>query len=125
VKDKKYLIDSNIIIYHLNGELLATDFLCQNLSHCCISQLTYIEVLSFPFTEEQECDVKQLLDKFTLIDINKQISLQAVENRKVKRIKIADNIIASTAQIYELILVSRNVDDFKSILVNVLNIFEK
>jgi hypothetical protein len=39
---KKYLIDSNIFIYHLNGELLATRFLQENRSRSYISRLTFI-----------------------------------------------------------------------------------
>ena len=49
--DKKYLIDSNIIIYHLNGVEVATNFLKQNILNCFISRITFIEVLSFDFTE--------------------------------------------------------------------------
>ena len=49
--DKKYLIDSNIIIYHLNGVEVATNFLKENISNCFISRITFIEVLSFDFTE--------------------------------------------------------------------------
>ena len=124
MKDKKFLIDSNIIIYHLNGDCIATNFLSKHLNVCCISQLTYIEVLSFTFTIEQERIVKKLLDTFTIIDITKHVSLQAVENRKIKKIKIADNIIASTAQVYELILVTRNVSDFKLLPIEILNIFD-
>jgi predicted nucleic acid-binding protein len=29
MKDRQYLIDSNIIIYHLNGEAAATEFLIE------------------------------------------------------------------------------------------------
>jgi len=33
----KYLLDSNIIIYHLNGEKIATDFIENNIESCAIS----------------------------------------------------------------------------------------
>ncbi|MBA2882661.1 putative nucleic acid-binding protein [Desulfosalsimonas propionicica] len=33
----KHLLDSNIIIYHLNGEKIASDFLSDNISKCAIS----------------------------------------------------------------------------------------
>jgi hypothetical protein len=46
----KYLLDSNIIIYHLNGEELATKFLETNKDRCAISRISYIEILSFDFT---------------------------------------------------------------------------
>lgn len=119
----KYLIDSNIIIYHLNGDDLATDFLTLNKNQCAISQITYIEVLSFDFTPEQEQDVKEFLEGFKIIDLNKAIAIQATVNRKLKRIKIPDNIIAATAQMNDLILVTRNIDDFNSLSVQLLNPF--
>ena len=119
----KYLIDSNIIIYHLNNESLATEFLLNNANQCAISQITYIEVLSFPFTPEQERDVKNLLERFKMIDVNKEIAIQATMNRKIKKIKIPDNIIASTAQVNNLILVTRNSSDFNALDVQILDIF--
>ena len=119
----KYLIDSNIIIYHLNNESLATEFLLNNANQCAISQITYIEVLSFPLTPEQERDVKNLLERFKMIDVNKEIAIQATMNRKIKKIKIPDNIIASTAQVNNLILVTRNSSDFNALDVQILDIF--
>jgi predicted nucleic acid-binding protein len=52
------------------------------------------------------------------------IANQSVENRKVKKIKVPDNIIASTAMVYNLTLVTRNVKDFQTLDVKVLNLFE-
>lgn len=120
----KYLLDSNTIIYHLNGEELATLFISDNKSQCAISLVTYIEVLSFSFTEEQEKDIKTLLEGFKIIDVHKAVAIQAIENRKLKKIKVPDNIIAATAQVNNLILVTRNVTDFNSLAIEVLNIFE-
>lgn len=44
-------------------------------------------------------------------------------NRKIKKIKIPDNIIASTAQVNNLILVTRNGSDFNALDVQILDIF--
>ena len=121
----KYLVDSNIIIYHLNNESIATQFLSQNYLQIAISQITYVEVLSFPFTQKQEAEVKMLLSQFKIIDVTQAVSNQAVENRKIKKIKLPDNLIASTAMVNGLIIVTRNVKDFKSFDIKVLNIFEE
>ena len=120
----KYLVDSNIIIYHLNNEPIATKFLSQNYQNIAISQITYVEVLSFPFSQEEEKDVKKLLSKFIIIDINQSISNQAIQNRKIKKNKLPDNLIASTAMLNGLILVTRNIKDFKALDIEVLNIFD-
>jgi predicted nucleic acid-binding protein len=120
----KYLVDSNIIIYHLNGNKIATAFLRENHTVCAISQITYIEVLSFEFTDDQFINVKELLDSFLLIDITKNISMQCIQNRKIKKIKTPDNIISSTAQINDLILVTRNTRDFNSLEIQLLDLFD-
>ena len=125
MKDKKYLIDSNIIIYHLNGEMKATKFLEEHIGQCFISRLTFIEVLSFTFTDAEIENVKKLLETFTIVDTSEAVALHCLENRKIIKIKIADNIIASTAQINNLVLVTRNTKDFNSLEVKILNIFSK
>jgi len=123
-KSDKYLIDSNIIIYHLNGENVATEFLKNNINRSSISRRTFIEVLSFDFTEDQKKEVINLLRRFEIIDTTDAIAMQALENNKLKKIKLADNIIASTTQVNGLVLVTRNVKDFNSIDIKVLNIFD-
>ena len=65
---------------------------------------------------------KEFLDKCG--SHNKKSVRKLLKNRKIKKIKMADNIIASTAQVYNLILVTRNVKDFKNIALNILNPFE-
>ena len=123
----KFLVDSNIIIYHLNQSSIATDFLRANYKQIAISQITFIEVLSFDFNNEVEKDIRELLLTFKILeilDVTSEIANQAIKNRKIKKIKIPDNIIASTAMVYNLILVTRNVRDFNKLNVKVFNPFE-
>ncbi len=124
MKEKSYLLDSNIIIYHLNNDNIVKNFLFENINFCSISIVTYIEVLSFDFQSSYNKKIaKDLLQSFNIIDTNQNIASQAIENRKLKKIKLPDNIIASTAQVNNLILVSRNEKDFQSLDVNLLNPF--
>ncbi len=125
MKDKIYLVDSNIIIYHLNDEKIATDFLYNNFFKCAISQLTFIEVLSFNYDDEERLRIQSILESFCILDTTTNISLQAIKNSAIKKIKIADNIIASTAQVNDLTLVTRNTKDFNSINVKLVDPFEK
>jgi len=67
-ESEKYLIDSNIIIYHLNGDNIATEFLRSNISYSYISRVTFIEVISFDFTEGEKEKVFNLLRMFKIID---------------------------------------------------------
>jgi len=108
----KFLVDSNVIIYHLNGNQVATDFLRRHINECAISQVTYLEVMSFSYSETQANMVQVFLDMFVLLDVTKDITLSCIKNRRIKKIKVPDNIIASTAQRHNLILVTHNVADF-------------
>lgn len=123
MREKSYLIDSNIIIYHLNKDDIASNFLLQNFQNSVISRVTFMEVLSFDFTQKAQDSIIEYLERFDIIDTNKEIAYQAIENRKIRKIKLPDNIIISTAQVNDLTLVTRNIKDFKSLDVNVLNPF--
>lgn len=103
---------------------MATDFLQANVGSLSISRLTFIEVLSFDFSYQEEEQVARLLRTFQIIDTSDAIALQCVKNRQYKKIKLADNIIASTAQVHGLTLVTRNVKDFSNLQIKLLNIFE-
>jgi predicted nucleic acid-binding protein len=119
----RYLIDSNVIIYHLNGDERATSFLRRHIQESAISQITYLEVLSFGYADDTARLVSAFLDQFVLLDVTKSITLACIQNRKHKKIKVPDNIIAATAQVYNLTLVTHNTIDFSSLAVSVLDIF--
>ncbi len=110
----KYLIDSNIIIYYLNGDEEIFAFIEQHKALSSISIITYYEVLNYDFDEEEERVVKEFLDGFKIINISKNIIHQALQNRKNKKIKMADNFILSTAQLLNLELVTQNIKDFQA-----------
>ncbi len=120
----KYLVDSNIIIYHLNGDKVATNFIQKNIDVSAISQVTYIEVLSFDFeTRDDFFSVRDLLEHFEILDTSKAIAIQCVKNRRERKIKVPDNIIASTAQVNDYILITQNIDDFKGLNVQIKSVF--
>ena len=120
--ERKYLIDTNIIIYHLNGIQEASKFIDTNFNKIAISNITFIEVLSFNFkTYTEEKIVRKLLNNFEIIDLTKEISEETISIRKTKKIKLPDAIIAGVAKSKKLILVTRNEKDFKNIDIKVLN----
>lgn len=124
MREKHYLIDSNILIYHLRGNSVIEDFLYNNIDFCAISIITYIEVLSFNFQNSYDENIaRNLLKSFEIIDINQDIAEQSIKNRKFKKIKLPDNIIASTSQVSKSILVTRNEKDFKSLDIDIFNPF--
>ena len=125
MREKSYLIDSNIIIYHLNNDTIVKKFLFENINFCSISIVTYIEVLSFDFQSSYNKKIaKNLLNSFNIIDTSQNIASQAIRNRNFKKIKLPDNVIASTAQVNNLILVTRNIKDFNLLDIELLNPFD-
>lgn len=58
---------------------------------------------------------RDFIDQATLIKVNDDIIDQVILIRKKHKIKIPDAIIAATAVVHHLILITRNVDDFKNI----------
>jgi len=120
----KYLLDSNIVIYYLNGDENIYDFIEKNKGISAISLITYYEVLNYDFSKEEELLVREFLDEFEVLSVSKNIINKALENRKTKRIKMADNFILATAQIFGLDIVTRNTKDFVSFTDKLLNPFE-
>ncbi len=119
----KYLLDSNIIIYYLNGDKRIYDFIEKNRAISAISLITYYEVLNYDFSEEEELEVRAFLDEFEVLNVSKNIINKALENRKSKKIKMADNFILATAQIFGLKIVTRNIKDFSSLIDGLVNPF--
>ena len=120
----QYLLDTNIIIYYLNGNKKAIDFVDENLKQSAISSITYLEILVFSYDEEEDQQVREFLELFKFYDVEREILDIAINTYRKKKVKIADNIIGSTAKFYELTLVTRNVDDFKNMELDILNIYE-
>jgi predicted nucleic acid-binding protein len=116
----KYLWDSNIAIYFLQklfppeAEKFIEDLLIESLP--AISAITEIELLCWKTTSTADL---QLLNDFiadvTIIELENEIKLKTAEIRKTTKIKLPDAIIAATASIHKLTLVTRNIKDFDKI----------
>ena len=119
----KYLLDTNIIIYYLNNDQTAVDFIDSHLDEIAISSISYLEVLVFSYTDDEDRKVRNFLDIFTLHHIDMSVIDIAINTYRNKKVKMADNLIGSTAKLHDLTLVTRNIDDFKNMNLNILNIY--
>ena len=115
---KRYLIDTNVIIDYTSNLLSneAYDFV-ENIFNADfnISVVVKIEALGY----KEESTKMKLLEDFistsTIITLDDIITQKTIELRKIKKLKLGDAIIAATAIIYNLTIVTRNISDFKNI----------
>jgi len=112
------LLDTNVLVYHVAGDPAATRFLDETIARrsFCLSTLTVIEFLGWHgHTDDEFVKCKELIELATIFPISKEVADKAIELRRAKRIKLADAVIASTALINNLKLVTGNVRDFRGI----------
>jgi predicted nucleic acid-binding protein len=111
----KFLIDTNILIDFQTKNIpqKGFEYVVQAIDDSFnVSFISYIEFVGYK-------NVTRAMESFIaladVIEINKNIINQTVLIRKTHQIKLPDAIIAATAIIYDLILVSHNTKDFKNI----------
>lgn len=98
----KYLLDSNTIIYYMDGTLTPNGFTfvlaaLQN-RECALSVISKIEVLGFPFPNSiQEKKAEKLVGSLPIYAITEEIVEKTIEIRRDRKPKVADAIIAATA----------------------------
>ena len=106
------LIDSNIIIYSTKPE---HHFLRQLIAEEApvVSAVSYVEVLGYHRLSEQE---RHALEDFfaatIVLPISRNVIEQAVNLRQIRKMTLADALIAATALVHNLKLVTRNVKDY-------------
>ena len=118
MRTNKYLVDTNILIYHTQGLKKAGDFINSLTARNAfnISILTKIEFLGWDkHTQENFESCAKLIELANVYTLDDDIADKAVEIRRKFRIKLADSVIAATAIVHDLKLATRNIDDFKEI----------
>ena len=113
---KRYLIDSNSIIDFCNGKLPENGRNFMMRLNPEISIITNIELFATKNISQEEYG---LLEKFVAFsvshDVNKELIDITIKIRQYYKIKLPDAIIAATAIIHNLTLISRNSKDFNGI----------
>jgi predicted nucleic acid-binding protein len=107
------LIDSVIIIDHLNGIDKATQFVL-NLDprQTAISVITRADILT-GVHEDQQVEIIHLLDQYKLLIIDKSIADLAAKLRRKYGWKLPDAFQAALAQYHKVHLSTRNSKDFQ------------
>jgi predicted nucleic acid-binding protein len=115
-----YLLDSNAIIDYLAGVMPASAMTAMhNIVNggFCISVITHIETLSFESGNPAvDATTSAFVKLAALFDLNPDIVKETIVLRKFKKkLKTPDAIIAATAIVYNLTLLTRNSTDFSGL----------
>ena len=107
------LADSNILIYAVqnnNPELLA---LVQS-PEASTSIVSYVEVLGYAnLSEENKQTFERIFATIRIYPLNLAIADRAVALRQQRRMGLGDSIIAATALVHNLPLLTHNTRDFR------------
>ncbi|MDZ8258833.1 type II toxin-antitoxin system VapC family toxin [Nostoc sp. ChiQUE01b] len=119
------LLDSNIIIYSAQPEYAQLRELIAEYAPA-VSALSYLEVLGYHLlTEPQRQYFEEFFQVAQVLPISQNVLNEAVILRQQRRMTLGDAIIAGTALVHRLTLITRNIDDFRWIAqLELLNPFE-
>ena len=116
----KYLWDTNTAIYYLQQQFPpgAEKFIDDLIKdeQPVISAITEIELLCWKTANDEDLELlNNFINDALVIELEQAIKLKTAGLRKTHHIKLPDAIIAATALVYDLTLLSRNVADFTNI----------
>jgi predicted nucleic acid-binding protein len=112
------LIDTNAVIDYLGNKVPVTgiDFMNGIIDGVPnVSVVTKIEVLGFNAPDEHYQLLTSFMNDAAVLDLTSNIVDLTISIRKGHKTKLPDAIIAATALLYDLILIFRNISDFKDI----------
>lgn len=112
----EYLIDTNIAIAYLNKTLTDEGYKFVGNIPVLLSVITRIELLGWPKVSKNLLSrLERYIDNAFIYPMNEAVILKTIEIRRQYKIKTPDAIIAATALVNNLILLTRNLSDFEQV----------
>jgi len=109
----KILVDTNILLYYLNGDKTLANMLDKR--HIYVSFISELELLSYSsITKKDTKAIKALLEDCTIININESVKKTAILLRINYQVKLPDAIIMATANYLDLPIITADTD-FKKV----------
>ena len=109
----KLFIDTNIVLYLLNGDITLAEML--NKKQIYISVIPELELLGFKnITEKEEIIIKDFVSQCKVININNAIKEETIRIRKTYSTKLPDSIIIASALYLDFPLITTD-SDFKKV----------
>jgi predicted nucleic acid-binding protein len=117
--EQRYLIDTNVIS-HLFADKLPTNgkvFVSTVINtEFIISVVVEIEVLTYHDLPNKMPLIEEFISLATILPLNNEITKKAIElRRKYRKLALADAIIATTALVNQLVIITHNEKDFLNI----------
>ena len=105
----KYFLDTNIILYLLNGDVTLAELLDQKLLY--ISFITELELLSFKnISSEEDGVIRDFISQCKIVSINETIKQETIRIRKAYGTKLPDSIIIASAIYLDLPVITADAD---------------
>jgi predicted nucleic acid-binding protein len=107
---RRFLLDTNVVIGLARGPGAARDLLDESAaapSTCAISQITRIELFSLAtLTTADIARLHEFISPFEVLLLNEAIEQATVALRRSIRLKLPDAVIAATATVHGLTLLT-------------------
>lgn len=111
-----YLIDTNIAIEYLDRTLPGGGYAFVGNIPVLLSVITRIELLGWQkISPSVSARLQTYIGNAFIYSLDEPIILKTIELRQQHKIKTPDAIIAATALVHDLTLLTRNLPDFKQI----------
>jgi hypothetical protein len=113
-----YLIDSNAVIDYLGNKLPISGMAFMDAivdAIPIVSVITKIEILGFNAPAVHYALLSDFMNDARVLDLSPEVVDKTIALRKQHKTKLPDAIIVATALVTNLVLISRNVEDFNAI----------
>jgi predicted nucleic acid-binding protein len=110
-----YLLDTNILIYYFNGltdDEALHQILAESFNIAVISKIEFLGWSEFGGNPALHNKGRVFLSHARLFDLSEEIVEQTIRLRQQFKTKTPDAIIAATALVNDLIVVTHNTSDF-------------
>jgi predicted nucleic acid-binding protein len=119
----KLFLDTNIILYLLNGDQTLAELL--NGKQLYISVITELELLAYKgITAKEEKVINEFVSQCKTITINSAVKQETIRIRKTYNTKLPDSIIIATALYLDFPLITSDIE-FKKVEELTLVLYEK
>lgn len=111
------ILDSNIIIYSAQPDyILLARYLQANQNDVRVSLISTLEVLGYSrMSAKDKLTFEAFFGSVEILPISKEIITEAIRLRQQRKRSLGDSIIAATALLYDLPILTNNLPDFTDI----------